>query len=150
MTKEIEKQLGKFEASYTDMDMVQTLLQHSISRFSTLYIVIDALDEFEKEERSILLQNLASTISVPDSKVKLFLVGRSSVAADIRKMFPISQVKSADCRELQADIQRYTQETVVTALDREEEPLALQDPALAQEIIQALIHGADGMCVPPP
>ncbi|KAF8867309.1 hypothetical protein BDZ45DRAFT_795029 [Acephala macrosclerotiorum] len=139
---EVEKQLSRLETSYADMDTIETLLRHCISRYSTLYIVIDALDEFEKEERNVLLRSLSSIISVPDSKAKLFLVGRSSVSADIRKWFPATLEKSADCREVQADIEAYTRE-IITLKQREE--LISQDPALAQEIIKALIDGANGM-----
>jgi hypothetical protein len=150
VTEEVKRQLSRFENSYTDIDTIKTLLQHCISRFSTLYIVIDALDEFEKEERNILLRSLSSIISVPDSKAKLFLVGRSSVSTDIRKWFPASQEKSVDCHEVQADIEVYTRETI-TLRQREQlipqEQLILHDPALAQEIIKALIDGANGMYV---
>jgi hypothetical protein len=66
------------------------------------------------------------------------------VSTDIRKWFPASQEKSAGCREVQADIEAYTRETVTL---RQVEQLILQDPALAQEIIKALIDGANGMCV---
>lgn len=142
VTGEVERQLSRFETSNADMDTIETLLQHCISRVSTLYIVIDALDEFEKEERNVLLRSLSSIISVPDSKAKLFLVGRSSVSTDIRKWFPASQEKSADCRKVQADIEAYTRETITL---RQGEQLILQDPALAQEIIKALIDGANGM-----
>jgi hypothetical protein len=126
------------------MDLIKILLQHCISSYSTLYIVIDALDEFEKEERNVLLQSLSFAISVPNSKAKIFLVGRSSVLTDIRKRFPTRQEKSADCRQVQADIDIYTRETISL---RQEEELIPQNSALAQEIIKALIDGADGMCV---
>jgi hypothetical protein len=132
------------------MDTIETLLQHCVSRISKLYIVIDALDEFEKEQRNALLRSLLSIISLPDSKAKLFLVGRSSVSMDIRRWFPASQEKSADCREVQADIEAYTRETIALKQGEQfspQEQLILQDPALAQEIIEALIDGADGMCV---
>lgn len=141
---EVERQLSRLETSYTNMDLIKILLQHCISSYSTLYIVIDALDEFEKEERNVLLQSLSFAISVPNSKAKLFLVGRSSVLTDIRKRFPTRQEKSADCRQVQADIDIYTRETISL---RQEEELIPQNSALAQEIIKALIDGADGMCV---
>jgi hypothetical protein len=132
------------------MDTIEKLLQYCVGRFSTLYIVIDALDEFEKEERSILLRSLSTIISLPNSKAKLFLVGRTSVLMDIRRWFPDSQEKSANSREVQADIEAYTRETIALRQGRElfpQEQLIVQDPALAGEIIEALINGADGMYV---
>jgi hypothetical protein len=144
VTKEIERQLCRFETTYADIDAIETLLQYCIRRFSVLYIIIDALDEFEKEERNALLRGLSAIISFPDSKAKLFLVGRSSAATDIRKWFPASQAKSTDCCEVQADIEAYTREIITL---KQGEQLILQDPALAQEIIKALIDGANGMCV---
>jgi len=132
------------------MDIIVNLLQYRVSRVSTLYIIIDALDEFEKEERKVLLQSLSSIISFPDSKAKLFLVGRSSVSADIQRWFPDSHEMSANCCEVQADIEAYTRETIALRQGGDhfpQEQLILQDPDLAQEIIEALIKGADGMYV---
>jgi hypothetical protein len=150
VTGEIERQLSRFKNSDIDIDTIEILLQHCVSGFSKLYIIIDALDEFEKEQRTILLQSLSSIMSLPDSKAKLFLVGRSSVLIDIRRRFPASQAKSADCHEVQADIEAYTRETIALRQREQlspQEQLILQDPALAQEIIEALIDGADGMYV---
>lgn len=156
ITGEVERQLSKFESSYVDIGTIDNLLQHRISKFSTLYIVIDALDELEKEERNVLLRSLSSIVSIPKSKVKLFLVGRSSVLTDTRRWFPDYHHKSANCREVQADIEAYTRE-VITLRQVEQlipqgqlipqQQLILQDPALAQEIIEVLIEGANGMCV---
>ncbi len=132
------------------MGTIEKLLHYCTSRFSTLYIVIDALDEFEKEERNVLLQSLLSIISLPHSKAKLFLVGRSSLLPDIQRLFPGSQQKSANCCEVHADIEAYTRETIALRQGEQffqQEQLILQDPALAQEIISALINGADGMYV---
>ncbi|KAH9207096.1 hypothetical protein DL95DRAFT_484257, partial [Leptodontidium sp. 2 PMI_412] len=154
ITGEVERQLSGFETTYVDMDTIDKLLQHCVNKFSTFYIVIDALDEFEKEERNVLLRSLSSIISIPNSKAKLFLVGRSSVSTDIRRWFPASQEKSTNCREVQADIEAYTRETITLRQGEQlipqeqvipQEQLILQDPALAQEIIEALIDGANGM-----
>lgn len=38
------------------METIQTLFQHCTSRFATLYIVIDSLDEFDREERSFIFR----------------------------------------------------------------------------------------------
>jgi hypothetical protein len=111
---------------------------------------IDALDEFETEQRNILLQSLSSIMSLPNSKAKLFLVGRSSVLMDIRRRFPDSQEKSVDCCEIQADIGVYVRDIIAFRQGEQvspQEQLILQDPTLAQEIIEALIEGADGMWV---
>jgi hypothetical protein len=132
------------------MDTIIKLLQYCARKFSPLYIVIDALDEFEKEERNSLLHSLLSIMSDPHSQAKLFLVGRSSVLPDIQRLFPGSQEKSASCCEVQADIEAYTRETIASRQREEffpQEQLILQDPSLAKEIIEALVSGADGMYV---
>jgi len=130
------------------METTKTLLQYCTSRFATLYIVIDSLDEFENDERNTLLRVLSSVISCPDSRTKLFLVGRGSMLADIRNWFPDSHEKSTDCGEVGLDIEIYIRENI--ALKQEEEipiheRLMLEDPAMAEEIIKALINGANGM-----
>jgi hypothetical protein len=147
VTGEVERQLERF-GSNVDIETIDGLLQYCISKVSTLYIVIDALDEFEKEERNILLQSFSSVVSISDSKAKLFLVSRISISEDIRRWFPACQQKYTIIHEVQADIETYTRE-VITARQSgkliSEEQLILQDPLLAQEIIEALINGADGM-----
>jgi ankyrin repeat protein len=144
------RQLSKIKNSDADIGIIETLFPHCVCRYSRLYIVIDALDEFETEQRTILLRSLSLIISLPDSKAKLFLVGRSSASMDIRRWFPASQTKSADCREVQADIEAYTRETIVLRQREQlnsEDQLIFQDPNLAQDIIEALVDGADGMYV---
>ncbi|KAJ8057801.1 hypothetical protein OCU04_008663 [Sclerotinia nivalis] len=148
VTGDVERQLSRFQAFFSDMDIIKILMQHCVSRFSTLYIVIDALDEFEKEERKILLESLSSVISVSNSKIKLFLVSRISVSKDIRRWFPASQETYTDLYKVQADIEIYAREIINAKQGEElmvEERLNLQDPALAQEIVEALVKDADGM-----
>lgn len=138
------------------MDTIDRLLQHCITKYFTVYIVIDALDEFEKEERNVLLRSLSSLTSIPNSKAKLFLVGRSSVSTDLREWFPASHEKSTNCGEVQADIGAYTQETITLREGKQfipqqqlipQEQLIFQDPALSQQVTKALINGANGMYV---
>ena len=144
VTGEIEKQLNRLKASSyaTETDIIETLLQHCIRRFSMLYIILDALDEFEKEERKVLLRSLSSLTSLPNSKVKLFLVGRSSVSEDMKRWCPASQQKSTDCREVQTDIEAYAREVISL---RQEERSIPDNSALTQKIVDALTSGADGM-----
>ena len=143
ITGEIERQLSRLETSYnTETDIIKTLFQYCIRQFPIFYIILDALDEFEKKERNVLFRNFSSLTSLPNSKAKIFLVGRNSVTEDMRKWFPASQQKSTDCREVQADIEAYTRETINP---RQREQPVLYDLTLTQEIVEALISGTDGM-----
>jgi hypothetical protein len=126
----------------------EALLQYCTSRSATLYIVIDSLDEFENEERNILLRVLSSVISCPDSRAKLFLVGRGSVLATIRHWFLGFHEKSTDCDEVEIDIETYTRENIALRQEEEfpiHERLVLEDPTMAQHIIEVLIKDANGM-----
>lgn len=130
------------------MKTVRALFQDCASRFATLFIIIDSLDEFEREERNILLRALSSVISRPDSSVKLFLVGRGSISATIRDFFPGSHEKSTNCGEVGVDIEAYIRENIAQKQEEEipmDERLILEDPAITEEIIKALIDGADDM-----
>jgi len=117
-----------------------------------LYIITGALGEFDKDELSILLRRLSSVISLPGSKAKLFLVGRSSVVTDIRIWFPDFEEKFANGCEVQTDVEVYTRDTITLRQEKDHFPQELisRDPALAQEIIEPLIKGADDMYVPSP
>ena len=114
ISKEDIKMLRALEISYSSIDTVKTLLYHCSSRFSTFYIIIDALDEFDKDELQILFEGLShiATSSTARFKVKLFLVGRDSISRNIRKRFPVSYYKSADCLQVQSDIAAYMKETI--------------------------------------
>jgi hypothetical protein len=148
VTEEIERQLSKLKTYDPDMETTKILFQHCTSRFATLYIVIDSLDEFEREERNDLLRILLSIISRPDSRTKLFLVGRGSILSDIQSYFPGAYQISTDCGEVRVDIEAYTRDNIALR-QREnlptEDRLILGDSALAQEIIKTLINGANGM-----
>lgn len=149
LTEDVERQLSILGNSHADMVTTETLLRHCITRLATLYIVIDSLDEFEKEERTVLLRSLSSIISPPDSKARIFFVGRHSVSNDIKEWFPASYKQSTDCHAVQVDISAYTQAIIAMRQADEHERLILQDPDLAEEIIRSLTDGANGMCVTP-
>jgi hypothetical protein len=69
---------------------------------------------------------------------------------DFQRWFPASQEKSADFHEIQADIEAHIRDTIALRQGEQfspQERLILHDSTLAQEIIEALVDGADGMCV---
>lgn len=133
----------RLKNSSANLDIVEELLQCCLGRFSKLYIVIDSLDDFEKEHRSVLLKCLSSLTSVPGCKIRLLLVGRSSAFLDIQRWFQSYQEKSADCQEGLPNIESYIR-GIIPSLSKE---LFVEDAALYDELIKALTEGANGMCV---
>lgn len=130
------------------METTKTLLQHCIYMLAILHFVTDSLDEFKREERNFLLRVLLSIIARPDSIAKPFLGGQGSILSDIRSGFPNSYQKSTDCGEVQVDIEAYPRGNIALRQQGKYlvgEPLILEDPAMAQEVIKALSNGASGM-----
>lgn len=142
LPKEIESYLK--ENSLSEVENLQILLRKRIAGLKTFYIIIDALDECEKCERDILLDTLSSLIA-SGSNIKLFLASRESISEEIKRErgFPFIQHVSMNCPEAHSDIAIYIKESVDGK--RRSGDLVVGDENLIEEIICALIQGAQGM-----
>ena len=143
LSEEAERLLGELETPFAGMNIVETLLNHYINRFSMCYIIIDSLDELEQSELNVLFGILSRTI-LDTSKAKLFLVGRDSILKDIREWSSSFHHISVKTAKVQSDIEVYTRETIAAKWGEER---ILQSPTLVDKIIKTLKNSADGMYV---
>ena len=118
------------------------LLQNIVAALTTLYIVIDGLDECEKRERDELLEALSS-LTMVTSNTRFFLASRENVSGEIKRRFPALEHLSMSCPSAQSDIAAYVESAVQDKLQSED--LVVGDPSLIEEIKLALTEGADGM-----
>jgi hypothetical protein len=127
------------------IEELQSLLHKMIFLPSVYYIIIDALDECEKHERSLILNVLQSAIVLNGSKLKLLLTSRESISREIRTHFHSLQHISMNSSIARSDIELYTKGALDEKLRSQD--LVVGRTELIQEIEDALIQGADGMLV---
>ena len=137
-------------ASEPNLDELRNVFIAISSHFKYVFLILDALDECNKDQRQDLLGFLttvgtskkASTLS---SSVKLFVTSRRE--EDIRRAFtggsfPIIEIQA---NRVNKDIEQYVTAELQTRL--QDGRLKVNDGTLIQKIQRALIGRADGMCV---
>lgn len=78
---------------------ISALLTDLMPPPSTSYVVIDGLDESEPMERKEVLKALQQVVS-DGSNIRLFIAGRSSLKAELERMFPVMERLTLDCEAL--------------------------------------------------
>lgn len=140
LSKGVEALLRKMEPSQGLGELLD-LLRARIAESRVFYIAIDGLDEFEKPERHDILRAL-STLTSNESRIRLFLASRESLAAEIRTRFPSLQHVSMGSPSVHSDIKNYVEGIIQEKLGKD---LIIGDQCLVEQIKQALVKGADGM-----
>lgn len=120
---------------------IDDLLIISAQGFSTIAIVVDALDECTMPASLCTTLNKLSSSSVPPL-VKVFVTTRPDYR-DTDNYLGDSPVVSASSRCTHSDISTYVSDSVRGFIL--ERRLILHDPALSDEIITTLIEKADSM-----
>lgn len=143
LSEQIETALGSMgQSSSTESEEVLELLQMGIAPLRTFYIIIDGLDECERNDRRDILQVLSSLIS-SSSKVKVFMASRENINREITKTFRVIEHISMGCPSGQSEIAAFVEDTLQERLETED--LVVGDPTLINDVKQALIEGAEGM-----
>ena len=137
-------------ASEPNLDELCNVFIAISSHFKHVFLILDALDECNKDQQQDLLRFLttvgtfmkASTLS---SSVKLFVTSRWE--EDIRRAFtrgsfPIIEIQA---NRVNKDIEQYV--TAELQVRLQDGRLKVNDGTLIQRIQKALIGGANGMCV---
>ncbi|KAF4999296.1 hypothetical protein FDECE_11542 [Fusarium decemcellulare] len=118
------------------------LMTMAARRMDTVHIIIDGLDECEKNERSQLLGALSSLTNL-DSRFQLFLASRDTLSTEIQKAFHSLNHISMSCSSARSDISNF----VTSEIERlsNSEDLLVGHECLKNDIKEALIKHADGM-----
>ena len=111
---------------------------------SSVYIVVDALDEMEEDDRTLFFEMLKSLTSQNQSSriqnVHVMLVGRSNITEELETAMeilpPMIEVNSS---KNSADIEHYIQNFVNHSAKLKRRPISLR-----KEIVEKLSAGANG------
>lgn len=136
--KLLKEALSPGAASTKLLDVLCT----KIKKLETCFLIIDGIDEFEKQERNDLFDILYKLVSQTNN-TRLFLSGRGSFSRGIRRKFLSLQSISLGNSSLQRDIELYIESLILERIEGGE--LVVGNPALITDIKTALLNGADGM-----
>ncbi|KAF7334582.1 Ankyrin [Mycena venus] len=114
---------------------VHHVLQSVIGRFSTVYIVVDAVDEYPEDPRRVLLDNLAAM----GPTVNLMITSRSHIVPHVS----LRQLQSLEIRANIEDIRRYVNEHI--ELSSRLSKHVRSRPELHEEILSKVSFSVDGM-----
>ncbi|KAI0975505.1 hypothetical protein F4678DRAFT_456857 [Xylaria arbuscula] len=141
LTDEMEDRV-KAVTSPDDIDGMVELLRDITPGRTTLYVVIDGMDESDKLERTELLKALAS-FSTLRPGIKLFLASRESLSEEIEAYFPAHQRIYTGGVGTYNDIAEYVAGVIREKVENDE--LRTGDVSILEDIKEALIQGANGM-----
>lgn len=120
------------------------LIQHLSTGFAQTTIVIDALDECNRDTRGHLFQILKHIVA-STSAVRIFITGRSD--GDIQRILGDFPNHYIEARDNQGDIETYINSEIERCC-REKALLDGDiDKELESDIVSTLMKGADGMYV---
>ncbi|KAK5128139.1 hypothetical protein LTR08_004175 [Meristemomyces frigidus] len=109
------------------------------------YIVIDALDECDRQKRDTLVDSLKMILAKSTSLVKIFVTSRDN-HQDIAWSMHGYPALCIDASQNQADIDHYVQYSVKNAIERKKLlPTERVNRDLQQRIEESLCNGAAGM-----
>ncbi|KAJ7914573.1 hypothetical protein B0H13DRAFT_2460481 [Mycena leptocephala] len=127
----------KHRAQGTRLSLEETysLLHSTVSKFSLVFMVVDALDEYPEMHRNTLLQNLWK-LGAP---VRLMLTSRPHISID----HLISNIKTLDVRASEEDIRMYLEGQIQESsrLSRHIQ----KSPTLRESIEEKIVKHIDGM-----
>lgn len=126
----------------TGIQELTALLRRRLAQSKTFYIFIDALDELDPIERRSLL-DLLVTLGSTTPNIKVFLAGRESLSAELKKRLPDIEHLSMASPGAKADIALYIKEALDEKIQNGD--LVFGDPFLVLEVEEALTKHADGM-----
>jgi len=120
---------------------VSRVLGAIVSLYSTIYLVVDGLDECPKEEEHDVLNSLRVYCAQGLTSVKIFVSSREPAESFDNNM--VSHTIFIRKHDNSSDIYGYIRESISSL--RQARRLAVQDESLVDEIINTLSEKAHGM-----
>ncbi|KAJ2896038.1 hypothetical protein MKZ38_005923 [Zalerion maritima] len=143
MSRDMENMLNKIDqGTLSGVKDLVALLRRIIASFKLYYVIIDAVDEYERPEQGRLL-GVLSSLSANEPRMRLFLSSRESLSVVLRRKFQHMECVSMGSSQTSSDISLYVREY----LQEQEQNgyLVVGDRSLLGEIKDALVRHADGM-----
>lgn len=129
-----------------DSHTTEALIRATLSRFKTVFIVVDALDECTREQRKILVKFLLNQAKVAGGcSVKIFLTSRDE--DDLRRMFQDKHIRNyvINANDTKKDIKPFVRHEVASYLESGEILGGKVSVGLQTELVTSLVNNADGM-----
>lgn len=144
ISETLEKQIETYfrpETRVATEEELFTLLLDVLQSYTNIYILIDGLDECNKEDINRILPMLSQLLKseIPLLKIALFSREQTTIANTL-KGYPSVRVTSD---KISLDISSFIKETVESKIGCGQ--LCISEPLLKTEVINALINGAQGM-----
>lgn len=140
----LEQLIDRYYAHGTrtpDNQEVFNVLVETLKLFSKVHLVIDGLDECQKEECAVVLSSMKKLMTSDTPVVKIFLSSREE--AYITSSLNAHQVIHVTKEIISPDIALFITEAVDERLRSRE--MVVHSQPLIQEIITGLVEGAQGM-----
>lgn len=140
-----ERKKEGFATGPLDTDECRDLIIQLLPNYRQSNIVIDALDECDKQTRSKLLSVLATIMESTSSLVKIFISSRDDddIVLKLNRR-PTIRISSKDNS---GDIERFVQSEIEKRISSRELLHGKVSENLKGHVIKTLINGADGMFV---
>ncbi|KAI9785896.1 MAG: hypothetical protein M1839_008162 [Geoglossum umbratile] len=130
--------LGLREPSEEDLSAILDLV---VKMYSTIFIIIDGLDECPTEDQAMALSLVTHLSESEDPSIKVLLFSREEAKiAAACSVFPRLPITTPSVR---ADVAAFVEEVVSSKVLSGE--LKIKDPELQRTVISTLIDGAQGM-----
>lgn len=140
-----ERKKEGFVTGPLDADECRDLIIQLLPNYRQSNIVIDALDECDKQTRSKLLSVLATIMESMPDLVKIFISSRDDddIVLKLNRR-PTIRISSKDNS---GDIERFVQSEIEKRISSRELLHGKVSESLKGHVIKTLINGADGMFV---
>ena len=134
-----------FGAASIDASSTRSLFRRALPTVRTTYVVIDALDECEEEERKELVMALKGHVSLTDYVIKVFVTSRDE--KDLARMFSETSDFRINADDTALDIRPFVEIKVEECINNGEilGGKGNVTPGLRQDLVDTLVRKADGM-----
>ena len=126
-----------------DRKELTKLLGSVLEAYSQVYMIIDGLDECEKNVQQDVLYAISEIVQIPEHIVKVWVSNRED--AEIRNTLKAYSCLYISEANVTGDIANYVEASVKSRLS--DGDLLIRDPGLENEIISTLTAKSQGMCV---
>ena len=126
-----------------DRKELTKLLGSVLEAYSQVYVIIDGLDECEKNVQQDVLYAINEIVQIPEHTVKVWVSNRED--AEIKNTLKAYSCLYISEANVTGDIANYVEASVKSRLS--DGDLLIRDPGLENEIISTLTAKSQGMCV---
>ena len=138
--EEVEHLKGNLPLGRPDLKHLKALLLSLLSKYSQVFILVDALDECEKGERGLLISTLCALQSLCATRIRILITGRPHVQ-NIQPL--LGNVFELEIKANASDLEAYVRNTVTN--DQDLMTIISGEPEMVGTIVSIISKQASGM-----